>query len=183
MTTKKNKLKQLDRKELIELGKKSPKKLIIRQKLKKDDIVKILEDNITNGYIEKYLKERRTTSGLKANLDGTKYEDKIMTHFSKKGYKCIKNRKKKRQYEIDIIGVKKEGHIRKKREQIIVECKNRDINSNDVIKLSGKVQLYKNKYPNDTVKGWLVYSGIADSGAKATARNYKSISLKRIPNR
>ena len=181
---KRNKLKQLSIKELIELARKADKKLIIPEGLKKSEIIKILEKNVTNKDIDKYLKEKRTERGLRANYDGKTYESQIMTYFSKKGYKCRLNFKKKGKYEIDIVGEKEEKKLfsRKKR-WILVECKNRNVNSEDLRKFVGTYMAFKNRHKEDEVEGWFVYSGIADSKMKSLVKSYEGITLKRIPKK
>ena len=107
-----------------------------------------------------------------------------MTYFSKKGYKCTLNFKKKGKYEIDIVGEKEEKKLFSRNKRwVLVECKNRNVNSEDLRKFVGTYMAFKNRHKGDEVEGWFVYSGIADSKMKSLVKSYEGITLKRIPKK
>jgi len=173
-------LKQLKRKELLQLGRKIG--LRLNDNTTKSDLVKILAAIVTQKQIQDFLPSGGT--GKDAVINGSMFEKKCINYFVKKGFGCEQNFTKIKGMEFDIVGVKeKKGIFSSVKKVIVAECKNRPkVIMDDFDKFLGKYDHFVEKYkvkPEDS-QGFIMTSGIFDPLVKNAALHHRKIKLQRI---
>ena len=114
-------------------------------------------------------KSDRVRSGYQKVVKGLTFEQKVTEKYGRKGYKPIRTRWRTKTYgEIDILLEREKGTIFKRKERILVECKNKDVVTvKEVIKFVKKVELYAKNNRDVEVYGLLVYTGKLEPEAKS----------------
>jgi Holliday junction resolvase-like predicted endonuclease len=177
-------LRQLTRTELLRLA--SNKKVRIPEKWSKGKIVETLSiilspSDVTQIVTQKPKTKTKEAMGYASALKGKSLEDNVAQIFTRQGFQCTKNIRMAGM-EIDVVGYKK-GSWRTDDAYIIAECKNKaKVTPEDFKKFIGNMNLYINKkgLDKDLVKGYLFTTGVFDKDAKAQARIFRNIQLKRL---
>jgi len=114
-------------------------------------------------------------------LKGKNLEDRVVQIFTRNGFQCDKNIRLAGM-EIDVYGCKKGGFFSED-EYIIAECKNKaKVTPEDFKKFVGNMNLFirKKGLDKEHVQGYLITTGVFDKDAKAQARLFSRIQLKRV---
>ena len=124
------------------------------------------------------VKSHRQVQGLKSGIKGLLFEQKVIGHFSKQGWKNIQPRKKIQGREIDIYG-EQEDFLGDK-SYLLVECKDKaSVTSADVISFMKKVQDFDKRLSVDIlgdkppVIAFIAYTGNVVKDAKDVAQNFR----------
>lgn len=175
-------LRQLTPDELAELAK--MKRVKIKETWDKNMIVDVLSAIVKQRDILEFL-SKHGRAGAYAVIDGKIFEQKALTFFSKRGYKCDLNVTIEGM-EFDIIGEKTSGGWRRllfpSTTWILAECKNKPkVIMQDFDKFLGKYTHFAKQHGAQDCKGFLVTSGVFDPTVKRVARTHKNeIKLRRI---
>jgi bacillopeptidase F (M6 metalloprotease family) len=170
-------LMQLRIDELYDLAKERNFKL--PEKWKKSEIIDFLSHNITEKEIDQILRKKKEIPQLK----GSKLEKKVMEKFSEEGFTVRSNVRMKGFAEFDIIGWKDVGFLRKRREWIFVECKNKDrVTPEDWKKFLGNFMTFKKKeeIDDEDMTAYLITTGLFHPEIKKESKKYPNVIIKRI---
>jgi len=121
--------------------------------------------------------------GHMSQAKGLRYEQKVASYLSEKGWHNIKFRVHKYCYEFD-IEAKTEDFLAVA--YLIVECKDKDlVSARDVMRFNNKVKAYYDKLSGlmlsePDFRAYLCYSGELDKEAEVFLRGHKLIKAKKI---
>ncbi|MDO8636280.1 MAG: restriction endonuclease [Dehalococcoidia bacterium] len=124
----------------------------------------------------------KKVQGLKANIKGGKYEQKVANEFTKKGWK-IEMHKRVKGYDIDVYGKKTTGGDWLEddfTEHLLVECKDKDmVTKADVMNFEKTLVAFgKTKH----VTAIVAYTSRIDKGAQEAVKGFSPrIQLKHTP--
>lgn len=130
---------------------------------------------------------KRQVQGYKSEIKGLQFEQKVLSHFSQKGWRIELRKHIYDVGEIDIYG-EKEDFLGDK-SFLLVECKDKDRVSNvEVMRFMKKVRVFYESLPEDLLLGEkppitavIAYTGVADKDAEKVAPNFRpKIEFKRF---
>jgi hypothetical protein len=177
-------LKKLSKAELLKLGRK--KKAKIPKSWTKPKIIQVLstittKKDLQKKKIPKHQTKTKTKTKEKKKNKKIKLEDRVTNIFQKKGYICTKNITAK-ETQLNIFGFKK-GGLFSSDKYIIIECKEKNkVTQTDLKKFLSKLILYlrrKNIDP-ECAKAYIYTTGQFEKEAKAQAKKFKIINLRRL---
>lgn len=128
-------------------------------------------------------KLEKTVRGLKANIVGRDYEQKVANYYIKKGWKKIEMHKKVKGYDIDVYGrktVEDDYGFEDITEHLIIECKNKiNVTKADVMNFEKTLVAFgKQKH----VTAVIAYTGSIDKSVPEAIRGFKPhIRLIHLP--
>lgn len=122
---------------------------------------------------------KRQVQGYKSDNKGLRFEQKVLSHFSQKGWRIELRKHIHDVGEIDIYG-EKEDFLGEK-SFLLVECKDKDRVSNvEVMRFMKKVRVFYESLPEDLLLGEkppitavIAYTGVVDKDAEKVAPNFR----------
>ncbi|MCK4347020.1 MAG: hypothetical protein KAW47_00240 [Thermoplasmatales archaeon] len=131
---------------------------------------------------------KRQVQGYKSEIKGLQFEQKVLSHFSQKGWRIELRKHIYDVREIDIYG-KKEDFLGDK-SFLLVECKDKDRVSNvEVMRFMKKVRVFYESLPDEDlllgekppITAVIAYTGVVDKDAEKVAPNFRpKIEFKRF---
>ncbi|MGB7533260.1 MAG: hypothetical protein WA977_09875 [Halobacteriota archaeon] len=123
---------------------------------------------------------KRQVQGYKSEIKGLQFEQKVLSHFSQKGWRIELRKHIYDVGEIDIYGEKKD--ILGDKSFLLVECKDKDRVSNvEVMRFMKKVRVFYESLPEDPlpigekppITAVIAYTGVVDKDAEKVAPNFR----------